>query len=180
MSSILNKIDSIIEYINMAEQQDENLTLGYWKICGLANTARMLLAAANIKYKNVMYEQKGADQNYSRAEWYDVKFKVGLDFPNLPYLIDGKRGVTMTESRAIYRYISRTFKIGVQTDPELAIADMCCGVISDAMSSFTGLCYRTYPDGKDKYLKEQLPPKMKQIESFLKNKKYLTGNQISY
>ena len=31
------------------------------------------------------------------------KYKMWFDFPNLPYIIDGK--VKITESQAIYRYI---------------------------------------------------------------------------
>eukprot|EP01083_Nonionella_stella_P253732 872827_1 len=187
--SALNKIDQIIDYINkesstsMAEQKsddDNRITLGYWKICGLAGTARMLLVYADVKFENVMYEQKGADQGYSRAEWYDVKFKLGLDFPNLPYLIDSKYGVQFTESKAIYRYIARQFNIGVQNDPQLAIADSLCDIIAGSMGSFTKLCYGNYPQGKDEYVNKTLPSKFEPLEDFMKDKKYLTGEQISY
>mmetsp|Transcript_17044 Transcript_17044/g.27197 ORF Transcript_17044/g.27197 Transcript_17044/m.27197 type:complete len:228 (-) Transcript_17044:81-764(-) len=167
----------------MAEQKsndDARITLGYWKICGLGNTARMLLVYANQPFNNVMYEQKGADQDYSRAEWNDVKFKIGLDFPNLPYLMDSKTNLKLTESRAIYRYLARQFNIGVQQDPELAIADSLCGIISDSMSAFGRLSYGTYPDGKDDYLNKQLPPKAAELDKFLSGKTYLCGNTISY
>merc|ERR1712130_711282 len=58
----------------------------------------------------------------------------GLDFPNLPYLFDTKTGAKFTESQAIYRYIARQFKIGVQNDPQLAIADNVCGVSGNEIS----------------------------------------------
>eukprot|EP00483_Globobulimina_turgida_P000442 UN00442 len=180
--SVLNKIDQIIDYINkqvstqMTEQEQKSddagrITLGYWKICGLANTARMLLVYADVKFKNVMYEQKGADEDYSRAEWYDVKYKLGFDFPNLPYFIDTKTNIQFTESKAIYRYIARQFQIGVQNDPQLVIADSLCDIISGSMGSFTSLCYRNYPEGKDEYLNKTLPTKMKPLDDFMKSKK---------
>ena len=188
--SILNKIDGLIDYINKegimsnkdddAKENEDRITLGYWKICGLGNTARMLLVYGNIPFKNVMYEQKGADDNYSRAEWYDVKYSLGLDFPNLPYLIDNKNGIKLTESRAIYRYIARQFNIGCQSDPELAIADMVVSVISDQMKLFTGLCYGKYPEEKDDYLQNKLPKKFKLLNKFLENKKFVCGDNISY
>ena len=168
----------------MAEQKSDGdrLTLGYWKICGLANTARMILVYGNVEFKNVMYEQKGKDEGYSRTEWTDAKKenKMGLPFPNLPYLIDNKTGLKLTESRAIYRYLCRQFKIGVQSDPELATADMVCGVIGDAMKSFTGLCYGNYPEGKDDYLKNKLPKKFKLLNDFVGDKKFVSGDTISY
>ena len=36
----------------------------------------------------VEYEQ-GGPPDYSRHEWLDVKFDLGLQFPNLPFFIDG-------------------------------------------------------------------------------------------
>uniref|UniRef100_A0A8C2M9K0 glutathione transferase n=1 Tax=Cricetulus griseus TaxID=10029 RepID=A0A8C2M9K0_CRIGR len=39
------------------------------------------------------------------SQWLNEKFKLGLDFPNLPYLIDGSHKIT--QSNAILRYIAR-------------------------------------------------------------------------
>jgi len=37
--------------------------------------------------------------------WFDEKFNLGLDFPNLPYFIDGD--VKLTQSMTIIRHIGR-------------------------------------------------------------------------
>merc|ERR1719474_963421 len=88
------------------EKQDESrLTLGYWNIQGIGSAARMMLCYGDVPYSNVVYTQKSKEEGYSTAEWTDVKFKLGLDFPNLPWLKDSKTGVQITESTAIYRYI---------------------------------------------------------------------------
>ena len=42
--------------------------------------------------------------SFSKACWFDVKEKLGFDFPNLPYFIHGKH--KMTESMAIHKYIA--------------------------------------------------------------------------
>ena len=42
--------------------------------------------------------------SFSKACWFDVKHKLGFDFPNLPYLIHGD--LKMTESIAIHKYIA--------------------------------------------------------------------------
>uniref|UniRef100_A0A8C8VVT6 glutathione transferase n=1 Tax=Peromyscus maniculatus bairdii TaxID=230844 RepID=A0A8C8VVT6_PERMB len=43
--------------------------------------------------------------DYDQSQWLNDKFKLGLDFPNLPYLIDGSHKIT--QSNAIMRYIAR-------------------------------------------------------------------------
>nr|AAB19398.1 glutathione S-transferase subunit Yb5 [mice, liver, Peptide, 37 aa] [Mus sp.] len=35
----------------------------------------------------------GVAPDYDRSQWLE-KFKLGLDFPNLPYLIDGSHKIT--------------------------------------------------------------------------------------
>lgn len=70
--------------------------LGYWAIRGLAQVPRLLLA-----YSGVQFE----DYYYSNTEqWFrEDRHKMGIDFPNLPYLLHGR--YTLTDSNAIQRYI---------------------------------------------------------------------------
>jgi len=189
----------------MAEDQKQQqpaseprLTLGYWKIQGLASAARMMLVFGGVDFKNKMYAVgTTGDGKYDLSDWLDVKFKLGLDFPNLPYLIDNKTGLRFSSSKSIYRYIAREFNIGVQDDPHLAIADMMLEMIGQVIgvespvtrsSPFIVLCYGNfdgkYPDklwdqNKAKYLKE-LPSLLKEIEGFMQNKRFVTGYAVSY
>ena len=120
------------------DEKEENagprLTLGYWKIQGLASAARMMLVYKGIDFENKMYavttDKKGA---YDLSAWLDVKFSLGLDFPNLPYVIDHKTEMRMTSSKSVYRYIAREFNIGVQSDPHLAVADMMLEMIGQVV-----------------------------------------------
>ena len=41
---------------------------------------------------------------FNKDAWFDVKFTLDLDFPNLPYLMDGD--FKITESEAIMKYIA--------------------------------------------------------------------------
>ena len=45
-----------------------------------------------------------------------MKFKLGLDFPNLPYLIDGN--IKVTQSNAILRYLGRKFGLDGKTEAD--------------------------------------------------------------
>ena len=49
------------------------------------------------------YEMDGPP-DFSKACWFDVKFTLGMDFPNLPYFIDGD--LKLSETAAIHRYIA--------------------------------------------------------------------------
>ena len=49
------------------------------------------------------YEVTDAPE-FSRECWNSVKFTLGLDFPNLPYLFDGD--VKLTETTAVHRYLA--------------------------------------------------------------------------
>ena len=74
----------------------EKIKLGYWGIRGAGQVSRLLLAYTKADWENIAY----ADPN----EWFGKdKNNLGLDFPNLPYLIYGD--IKTSESSAIARYI---------------------------------------------------------------------------
>lgn len=62
--------------------------LGYWNCRGLAEYIRYLLKYAGVEFRDKRYEF-GPLPNF-KAPWFEGdKFKLGLDFPNLPYYIEG-------------------------------------------------------------------------------------------
>ena len=66
-----------------------------------------------------MYEQ-GDAPDFNREPWLLVADKLGLDFPNLPYYIDGD--FKLTESAAIIKYIAAKYddKLLGRTSEEMA------------------------------------------------------------
>ncbi len=76
---------------------------------------------------------------FNLDSWFSVKHTLGLDFPNLPYLIDRSSGCKLTESLAIFRYIasisgSSTLFHGA---PELAMyADMIALLVHEFRGGF--------------------------------------------
>ena len=55
----------------------------------LAQPIRFLLEYTGTDFTDTKYVVKGEAPNWDRSHWLDVKFEKGLDFPNLPYYIDG-------------------------------------------------------------------------------------------
>ena len=49
-------------------------------------------------------------------EWAKDKFNLGLDFPNMPYYIDGD--VKLTQSMAVLRYLARKHGIAPKSEKE--------------------------------------------------------------
>lgn len=86
------------------------MILGYWKVKGRAQLSWLTAAYLKAELKNELLDyEKG---------WEAKKNSLNLDFPNLPYLVDGD--IKITESSAIPRYIA--YKVNrvdfFGTDPE--------------------------------------------------------------
>ena len=81
--------------------------IGYSNIRGLAAPIRYILYFCGVKFEDKMYAY-GPAPEFSRDDWFNEKFNLGLDHPNLPYLID--EGVKLTETVAIMKYICHKWK----------------------------------------------------------------------
>ncbi len=58
------------------------MKLGYWGFRGRAQGARLMLAYSGLEWEPVNYVEK--------EKWFEEdKKNLGIEFPNLPYLIDG-------------------------------------------------------------------------------------------
>ena len=93
-------------------------------------------------YETVEYEQ-GDGPEFSRSEWLEVKFKLGLPLPNLPYMID--EDVKLTESIAIHRYLADKYmpELLGRTETQRAEVSMLEGIICGAglKNAVTHPCY---------------------------------------
>src|SRR5256885_1386014 len=67
--------------------------LGYWDIRAFAQPMRYMLKYAGVDFVDKRYQfgegKTLAEMESIRKHWMPVKFTLGLDFPNLPYYIDG-------------------------------------------------------------------------------------------
>ncbi len=156
--------------------ENSKVTLGYWKIRGLASPIRYLLEYCKVSYQEEFYVQ-GDGPEFSRDDWLSKKFSLNLDFPNLPYFFDGK--VRITESSAIMRYICNKWNPELlgKSNEDKSHVDMVFGVIKDFYGPIISHCYG---DGDSNKLVEEAFLAIAKINQYLDNKKYLIGNYVTF
>ncbi|KAK7805559.1 LOW QUALITY PROTEIN: hypothetical protein U0070_025884 [Myodes glareolus] len=172
------------------------MTLGYWDIRGvragsdsrvrwerraggnLCHAIRLFLEYTDSSYEEKRYTTGNA-ADFDRSQWLNDKFKLGLDFPNLPYLIDGSTKIT--QSNAILRYLGRKHNLCGETEEERIRIDILEKQVMDTRFQLVMVCYSpefVSPPEKQRleYLKD-LPEKMKLYSEFLGKRPW---GQITY
>ncbi|KAJ8370233.1 hypothetical protein SKAU_G00102610 [Synaphobranchus kaupii] len=153
-----------------------SMKLAYWDIRGLAQPIRLLLEYTGTKYEDKFYSC-GEAPNYDKSGWFDEKDKLGMDFPNLPYLLDGDRKIV--QSNAIMRYIARKHNMCGESEDERIRVDMMENQAMDLRNGFVIVCYTSFDKMKPGYL-EKLPGMLNQFSSFLGDRKWFAGNKITF
>ncbi|XP_069489087.1 glutathione S-transferase Mu 1-like isoform X2 [Ambystoma mexicanum] len=112
--------------------------LGYWDVRGLGHSIRLLLEYTGTKYEEKMYTC-GPAPDYDRSDWLKEKETLGLDFPNLPYFIDGS--VKLTQSSAIIRYIARKHNLCGESEEEMVRVDLLQSQVMDFRMQLATIAY---------------------------------------
>ncbi|XP_064491819.1 glutathione S-transferase 2-like [Pseudopipra pipra] len=153
------------------------VTLGYWDIRGLAHAIRLLLEYTETPYQERQY-RAGPAPDFDPSDWTNEKEKLGLDFPNLPYLIDGP--TKLTQSNAILRYLARKHDLCGQTEQEKQRVDLMENQLMDFRMGFIQLCYSPdFEKLKPGYL-EQLPKKLQEFSRFLGSRPWFAGDKLTF
>ncbi|XP_033077256.1 glutathione S-transferase Mu 2-like [Trachypithecus francoisi] len=153
------------------------MTLGYWNIRGLAHSIRLLLEYTGSSYEEKKYTM-GDAPDYDRSQWLNEKFKLGLDFPNLPYLIDGTHKIT--QSNVILRYIALKHNLCGETEKEKIREDILENQLMDNRMQLARLCYDPdFEKLKPEYL-EGLPEMLKLYSQFLGKQPWFLGDKITF
>ncbi|XP_032936158.1 glutathione S-transferase 2 isoform X2 [Catharus ustulatus] len=151
--------------------------LGYWDVRGMAQPIRMLLEYTDTPYQERKYHL-GPAPDHDPSEWTSEKEKLGLDFPNIPYLIDGN--TKLTQSNAIVRYIARKHNLCAETEEEKQREDLLENQLMDLRMNFIRLCYSPdFEKLKPAYL-EQLPKKLQELSRFLGSRTWFVGQKLTF
>ncbi|KAJ7377624.1 Glutathione S-transferase Mu 3 [Desmophyllum pertusum] len=151
--------------------------LGYWDIRGLAQPIRFLLHYTGTEFKDERYEL-GDAPDYNAECWKSVKYTLGLDFPNLPYYIDGD--IKISQSNAITRHIARKHDLSGSTEEEKIRVDVAENQLVDFRKKFSGMCYDpNFENLKADYLKS-VKSSIQQLSDFLGERKFIAGDKITF
>lgn len=157
------------------------LKLGYWGMRGLAQPIRFLLEFTGAAWADELYCQAGPNDPipYDKSCWFNVKETLGLDFPNLPYMIDGN--VKLTQSRAIMRHIVRkrpdmSYLFG-RTSEDMDQVDQLMDQFADINGRMVGLQYSVGIDSM--YIEVELKRVLNQLSNYLSTKTWFVGEYIT-
>lgn len=143
--------------------------LGYWGIRGRAHVPRLLLAYTKTQWEEVAYTDP--------AQWFgNDKLNLGLDFPNLPYLIDGD--LKISESDAIARYIvarAGSQELLGKNIQDAAKVDEVIGVFGDLRMNIAKLFFDPDYQAKLKETFETAKPKLELFQKFVGEKQWTLG-----
>ncbi|CAH1245287.1 GSTM3 [Branchiostoma lanceolatum] len=149
----------------------------YWNIRGLAQPIRFLLEYTGTEYEEKRYET-GPAPDYDLSEWLNVKQSFGLDFPNLPYYIDGD--IKITQSNAILRYIARKNNLCGETEEERVRVDIMENQSMDFRNGTVRLSYNPkFAELKPGYLKD-VHNSIKQFSQFLGSNQWFAGDKVTF
>lgn len=149
-------------------------TLGYWNIRGLAAPIRYLLHICGVEFEDKVYGF-GPAPDFSRDEWLNEKFTLGLDLPNLPYLID--EGVKLTETVAIMKYIAHKWMpdfIG-RNPIELGNVEMMFKHVYDLKINSTMPCYMSADREALKFDEE-----FDRCAKWMETRDWISGGEVTY
>ncbi|CAG2177630.1 unnamed protein product, partial [Oppiella nova] len=117
---------------------------------------------------------------WCRAVWLSDKPNLGLDFPNIPYYMDGD--LKISQSMAILKYLARKHGLVARDDRELIKQEIVAEQLSDIRMRFImGVVFspKDLADVKDGYITGSLIPQLDELVKFLGNKQWLT-TKLSY
>jgi glutathione S-transferase len=129
----------------------------------------------NVDYEYKVYETKYENGVIDNSEWTDVKFNLGMEFPNLPYIMDGD--VKIAECTACYEYICAKWKpeyLGRDVEERGRVAMISGVAYGDMRNAIVFACYNGNSDRTPQH--ERIDKYMPGLYKFLGNNKFIVGN----
>ncbi|CAG2102095.1 unnamed protein product [Medioppia subpectinata] len=111
--------------------------------------------------------------------WLKEKVTIDLNFPNVPYYMDGS--IKLTQSIAIMRYLARKHGLVATDEIEIIRQDLLEQQLTDIRLEFFGLLRsEDYNTERVEYIAKTLPQRLDSLSRFLGTRQWFTGNHINY
>tara|TARA_B100000795_G_scaffold231988_1_gene190082 strand:- start:920 stop:1546 length:627 start_codon:yes stop_codon:yes gene_type:complete len=146
------------------------MKLVYFNLHGLAETSRLILAAAGVEYEDFRYPFEVIDMptyNFVKADFDKDKNNGFLkkSMGKVPFLL--VNGKTISQSKAIERYLATKFDM-MGVDEERGLIDSYCEYIRD----FKAVYQKSKSDKKEEWFSKTLPSKLLEFENLLNENNY--------
>ncbi|XP_075469699.1 glutathione S-transferase Mu 4-like isoform X2 [Ascaphus truei] len=143
----------------------------------LAHPIRLLLEYTGTPYEETRYVTRGAP-DYDKSQWLEEMQMLGLDFPYMPYLLDGD--VKLSHSNAILRYIARKHGLCGELEGEKLRVDLLDNQAMDFRLGLANITYNPlFETLKGPYL-EKLPVTLTRFSRFLGDRAWFAGEKITF
>uniref|UniRef100_A0A6C0F9N8 Glutathione S-transferase n=1 Tax=viral metagenome TaxID=1070528 RepID=A0A6C0F9N8_9ZZZZ len=155
------------------------MKLVYFNGRGMAETSRLLLAAAGCDYEDFRYPLEIIDmKTYKfKRDDFDNDKKNGFlkkSMGKVPFLM--VNGKTISQSKSIERYISEKFCMSGENDEDKALIDSYCEYLRD----FKTLYQKSKKNNEvDVWFSETLPSKLLEFEILLNENKYNVNDDLT-
>jgi len=153
-------------------------------LCCQAQPIRLVLAYAGVDYEDKLYSVTAGPDGCElssaelttpclplnrrcrswESDWSGVKHSLGLDFPNLPYYIDGE--LKLTQSHAILQHVAEKAGLAGSTPAARARSLMLLELSRDVRTPYVNFCYSGSLAGKDALL-AALAPTLGALETYI-------------
>ena len=164
---------TVVQDARPSVDKNQVVIFRYWNVRGghRGNGTRYILNYCGVNYKEETYTLTAGDNDWTKA-----KNNLGLEFPNLPHIVDGDFNIT--ETIALQQYIAKKWKPELlgKTPQERARVMQLHGITNEKANNMLFTCFRQ--DDKAVTAKESLDGMEKTYE-FLGDKKFLTGEQVT-
>lgn len=131
---------------------------------------------AGVDFEDKMYPC-GDAPDFDRSSWTDVKHTMGMEYPNLPYLIDGETKIT--ETMVIMQYVAKKWRPELlgKTSAEMGRVNMIAAQVHSLKMMATGPCYGS--GDADAIIESCRPPLQKLVEVMGDND-WLAGPNLTW
>nr|XP_048297531.1 glutathione S-transferase-like isoform X3 [Myodes glareolus] len=147
------------------------MTLGYWDIHGLCHAICLFL-----EYTDSSYEEKrytiGNAPDFDRSQWLNDKFKLGLDFPNLPEFEKERPEYLKGLPEKMKLYSEFLGKRPWFAGDKITYVDFLAYNILDQQQMFELKCLDAFPNLKDFVAHFEA---LKKISAYMKSSHFLAG-----
>ena len=157
------------------------LQLSYFNARGLAEISRLILAIVGENYQDLRYPltiDKTKTPMFSKPEFdLDKKMRVlERSFNKLPFLKVGED--VIFQSKAIERYLAKTYNLMGSSLVEEALIDGLCEVIRDYKTEYQQVKKEKNEESLKKWFSETLPEKVALLELNI-NMIHAVGGRVS-